>query len=200
MPGLGAWPGRLMAVPWIQDFPGAGWQGSNDSGGTWFAYPAAANLPQLGAATGVQRFRPPTPFVVPAAPGQTHLRVQWRGDLHHTAANVPPELRIDGALAAVAPFPLGTGTTYTSIIPVPAAGPHAFEVWAGNAAGAAGLTRLDSVVFDLVSPVPCDCCPTFACGTVAGVPVFSCRTSDGVVHWYDTALTEYPPASVTPCP
>lgn len=187
-----------MTVPWIQDFPGAGWQASNNSGGSWFAYPTPVNLGQVGAATGVQRFRPPTPFVVPPGVTQTHLRVRWRGDIHQNATNVPPELHIDGPLVATAPPPLGTGTTYTSFIPVPPAGPHAFEVWVGNSIGQAGTTRLDSVVFDLVSLVPCGCCPINSEGTVAGVRVFSCRTPDGVVHWYDSALTEYPPASVTP--
>ncbi|MGW1989581.1 hypothetical protein [Embleya sp. NPDC001921] len=187
-----------MSVPWIQNFPGAGWQASNNSGGSWFAYPTAVNLGQVGAATGFQRFRPPTPFTVPPGVTQTHLRVLWRGDIHDTAANIPPELHIDGAPAATAPFPLGVATTYESFVPVPPAGPHAFEVWAGNSANAGGVTRLDSVVFDLVSLVPCGCCPIDAEGTAAGVRVFSCRTPDGLIHWYDTALNEYPAASVTP--
>lgn len=153
-----------MAVAWIQNFPGAGWQSSANSGGSWSAYPTPVNQGQVGSATGVQRYRPPTPFTVPAGLTPTHLRVRWRGDLHDTAANVPPELRIDGVAVAVAPFPLGVATTYESLVPVPAAGAHTFEVWVGSAGGAGGITRLDSVTFDLVTPLPCNCCPTGAAG------------------------------------
>lgn len=147
-----------MTVAWIADFPGAGWQFSNNAGGSWAAYPVSTNIGQVVGPTGTQRFRPPTPFVVPVGVASTHLRVRWRGDIHDGLANVPPELRIDGALVATAPLPLGIATTYDSLIPMPAPGPHTFEVWVGQAPNA-GQTFLTSVAFDLVSPVPCSCCP-----------------------------------------
>ena len=140
-----------MAVPWLADFPGP-WEVSSDSGATWSAYNVAANIPQTGAATGVQRFRPASvTFNRPAGLTATTLRVVWGGDLHASTVNDPPQLRIDGVVVATAQPPLSTTVAYTSLIPMPSVGVHTFEVWVGSSGGLSGLTRLAAVQFEAIS-------------------------------------------------
>lgn len=199
----------MSPAPWflplsVATNPNPGWERSVNAGAVYGA-PGTINLPvgQInGGTVGQDRFR--QQFVIPVVPAGSVLRITVSGDIYDNQTNQPAQVVFDGVnygnVSTAPPNLPGQGQnagpeTFTFPATV---GPHVFELWIGT--GILPGNTIPLVTADIVIPIPCGCCPSnVGCFRNAAGSVWSCRTPDGVTHWYDSDGNEVAASGVVPC-